>query len=235
MKHFLYIVAFSFAAFFTSAHAGKLDDVRTGDATAAVRNHLGEPDIEFPLNGQLVQDYGYCVIVSSNGVVTAIRERKNKPAESRNGEQANPAVPTIKGLLAKAREGDSESQYCLAYCYQMGEVVSKNMDEAIRWYTLAAMQGHMAAQYNLGVIYMDGKGVPRDYEQAYTWALLAAGNGNDSLKKILLPRLSDAQQQAGYVRAQRILNGLEESPYGIPDSSTIIAQKDDDSEEHTAD
>ena len=201
--------------------------VRVGDSTDAVRSHLGEPNLEFPLNGQLVQDYGHYVITSRNGVVIAIKTRQEVKPDQTPDESATPAAPTIKGLLAKAREGDAESQYLLGYCYQSGAVVNKNMDEAIRWYTFAAMQGHMAAQHNLGCIYMKGEGTPRDYEQAFTWAVLAAGNGNNQLMKMLGSRVTEDQKSAAYARAQRIHDGLEESPYGTPDQTTAIALKAD--------
>ena len=201
--------------------------VRVGDSTDAVRNHLGEPNLEFPLNGQLVQDYGHCVITSKNGVVIAIKTRQQVKPDQTPDESATPAAPTINGLLAKAREGDAEAQYCLGYCYQSGEVVKRNMDEAIRWYTFAAMQGHMAAQHNLGCIYMKGEGTPRDFEQAFTWAVLAAGNGNNQLMKMLGSRVTEDQKSTAYARAERIRDGLEESPYGTPDQSTAIALKTD--------
>jgi hypothetical protein len=200
--------------------------VRVGDSTDAVRNHMGEPNLEFPLNGQLVQDYGHCVITSENGVVIAIRHRDQvETPEAQNGNAA-PAPPTINGLLSKAREGDADSQFCLGYCYQSGEVVKKNIDEAIRWYTFAAMQGHVDAQHNLGCIYMKGEGVPRDYEQAYTWAVLAAGNGNNQLMKMLGSRVTEDQKSTAFARAERIRDGLEESPYGEPDEATAIARTD---------
>lgn len=229
MKLVLTILILSFSGLSWAEKANNLSDVRVGDAVAAVQNHLGAPKIEFPLRGQLVQDYGYCVITSSNGVVTAIKERREPSSKKKE------KLLTVEGLMAGARAGDAESQYCLAYCYQVGEAVTKNMDEAIRWYTLAAMQGHMAAQHNLGVIYMNGEGVPQDYEQAYTWAVLAAKNGNSDLKRLLVSHLTADQQKSASLRAQRILDGLEESPYGSPDAKTAVAKKNPDRQDPAAD
>jgi len=226
MKVSIVIVALLVSLFSFAKDSG-LEAVRVGDSVDAVRNHLGEPNLEFPLKGSLVQDYGFCIITSGNGVVTSIKKRDDaKPAK--NEAEGNPAIPTFSGVMEKAKGGDAESQYCLAYCYQSGEVVGKNMDEAIRWYTLAAMQGHMASQHNLGVIYMTGEGVPRDDELAYTWAVLAAGNGNNELERALHARVTESQKTAAYHRAQRIRNGLEESPYGTPDHTTAIAKTDAD-------
>lgn len=223
MKHFLpcLLIALSVSCF-----AGESTDaplVRVGDSIAAVRNHLGEPKIEFPLNGQLVQDYGDYVITSKNGVVTAIKKREESSAKKKASGKGS--VP-VAALMKQAQAGDAEARYRLGYCYHTGTGVAQNLDKAIRWYTLAARQGNMASQYNLAVIYMNGKGVERDYEQAYTWAVLAAGNGNDTLEKTLKPLLTAKQEKDGRLRAARIRDGKEPSPYGTPDSSTAVARKD---------
>ncbi len=207
--------------------------VRVGDSSIAVRNHLGEPRIEFPLKGQLVQDYGHCIITSSNGVVTSVKLR-NETKTQQEPEKSRVA-PTIKSLTAKAESGDAEAQYCLGYCYQTGEAVPRNMVEAVRWYTLAAMQGYMPAQHNLGVIYMNGDGVSRDYEQAYTWALLAQDNGNSELANILIRRISTDQAAAGSLRAQRIRDGVEEIPYGTPDETSTVAKQQQNPSDSSAD
>lgn len=233
MKFALSIVVISLSLLCRAESPADQIDVRVGDSALAARNHLGEPKIEFPLRGQLVQDYGYCVITSSNGVVTSVKVRESSPAKKGKAKPAD--LATVKGLLAQAKTGDAEAQYCLAYCYQTGEAVEKNMVEAIRWYTLSAMQGHMAAQHNLGVIYMTGESVTRDYEQAYTWALLAAENGNDQLLRTLKNHVSIAQQKAGALRAQRIRDGLEEIPYDVLDSSTTVATKDAGDDNSAAD
>jgi TPR repeat protein len=49
---------------------------------------------------------------------------------------------------------------------------------------------------------MTGRGVEQDYEQAYMWALLAEENGNDTLKKALVHKLSQEQKLAGEMGAE---------------------------------
>ena len=73
---------------------------------------------------------------------------------------------------------------------------------------------------------MKGVGVEKDYEQAYTWGVLAAENGNTTLTKKLLPRLTDDQELAGRLRAGRIRDGLEPLPYCMPEDSAPIAKQD---------
>jgi len=197
--------------------------VRVGDSVLAVRNHLGEPKIEFPLHGQLILDYENYIITSKNGVVVSIQKREVE--ENDNSEEAL-AEKMASHLLRKAEEGDAAAQYRLAYCYQTGTGVTRNPDECVRWYTLAAMNGHAASQHNLGVLYLKGDGVEKDYEQAYTWGVLAAENGDDALLKSIRPRLTDDQELAGRLRAWRIRDGEEPIPYGSPDESSSLAKKD---------
>lgn len=206
-----------------AANATEEPIIRVGDSVLAVRNHLGQPKMEFPLNGQLILDYEDCIITSKDGVVVSIQKRKVE--KEANTEEAM-AAKMAAYLLKKAKAGDVDAQNQLAYCYHTGKGVQRNPDECVRWYTLAAMQGHPEAQHNLGVLYLNGDGVEKDYEQAYTWGVLAAENGYDSLLKSLLPRVTEEQKMAGGLRAGRIRAGVEPSPYGSPDEeSTSLAKK----------
>lgn len=226
MKYIIHLIAFAMAAFCFAANAEEQPIIRVGDSVLAVRNHLGEPTVEFPLHGQLIQDYGHCIIISKNGLVVSIQQRRDPSLEDEVETEESKAAAMIRVLLKKAKEGDAIAQFRLAYCYQTGEGVPQNFDECVRWYTLAAMHGHPASQHNLGVLYMTGNGVEQDYEQAYTWGVLAAENGNNALLKKLLPRLTDEQESAGRLRAWRIRDGLEPLPYGSPDDSPPIAKQD---------
>jgi hypothetical protein len=226
MRYQFHLIIFAMAAFCLAADASDQPVVRVGDSVIAVRNHLGEPTVEFPLHGQLIQDYGHCIIISKNGLVVSIQQRVDPSLEEEPETEESKAATMVRILLKKAEEGDVIAQFRLAYCYQTGEGVARNSDECVRWYTLAAMQGHAASQHNLGFLYMNGDGVEKDYEQAYTWGVLAAENGNTSLSKKLLPRLTDEQELSGRLRAGRIRAGLEPLPYGTPDDSTAVAKKD---------
>ncbi|HSR88027.1 MAG TPA: tetratricopeptide repeat protein [Pontiella sp.] len=187
---------------------------------------MGEPTIEFPLRGHLIQDYGHCVIISRNGLVVSIRNDEDASAAKEMLSEEAKAEAVAMHLLKKAKEGDVIAQYRLAYCYQTGKGVPRNPDECVRWYTIAAMSGHPASQHNLGVLYMNGDGVEKDYEQAYTWGVLAAENGNTTLTKELRPRLTDEQELSGRLRAWRIRDGLEPLPYCMPENSAPIAKKE---------
>ena len=105
----------------------------------------------------------------------------------------------VKELMIKAKQGDPEAQFELAYCYSQGDGVEKNDEEAIRlWRDLADIvdpynddreytdEEYEAfdkasyylgdAQYELGYHYYNGVGVEQSYEEAVKWFALGAGN-----------------------------------------------------------
>ncbi len=83
----------------------------------------------------------------------------------------------------------------------MGDGVTGNDSEAVKWYRKAADQGLASAQYNLGLMHADGRGVPQDYATAYMWFILAsvedAAKARDlSAKKMTLAQIAEAQKMA---------------------------------------
>ncbi len=52
--------------------------------------------------------------------------------------------------------------------------IPEDINEAIRWFQLAAEHGHSSAQWTLGYFYATGKGVPEDDAIALTWYQRAA-------------------------------------------------------------
>lgn len=57
----------------------------------------------------------------------------------------------IEKLTALAQAGNAESQYCLGRAYDEGELIPRNLLEAISWYQKAADQGHALACKALGI------------------------------------------------------------------------------------
>src|ERR1700757_3624288 len=51
-------------------------------------------------------------------------------------------------LTKKAGSGDTQSQLQLGFAYQVGRGVAQNLNEAIRWYRMAANSGNPTAQNN---------------------------------------------------------------------------------------
>ena len=59
-----------------------------------------------------------------------------------------------KYFLIGAKKNISDCQNGLGWLYENGIAVSKNQDEAIKWYKLAAEQNHKQAQFNLGLFFL---------------------------------------------------------------------------------
>ncbi|GEM_PF-1767977 len=87
----------------------------------------------------------------------------------------------LDGYLKRTREsaerGEAEGQYRLGLSYDVGRLVSRNHEEAAKWYKKAADQGHPKAQVYLGLAYEYGQGVTKDLEQAANWYLKSAELG----------------------------------------------------------
>jgi TPR repeat protein len=86
---------------------------------------------------------------------------------------------TSKGIdhyLAEANNGDAAAQYELGMIYQEGRGVSKDNEEAIRWFRLAVDHDDFA-QYCLGVLRIIGIDTSEDRDETAKWYRLAAENG----------------------------------------------------------
>jgi TPR repeat protein len=114
----------------------------------------------------------------------------NKPVESgkipdlprQTGSEkvatTNEAASDLAQLKAGAEKGDDFAQYQLGVLYETGLDVSKDYEEAAKWFRKAAEQGLDAAQWSLGVLYENGEGVPKDYQEAAKWYRKAAEQGD---------------------------------------------------------
>ncbi|MBQ3965626.1 MAG: sel1 repeat family protein [Treponema sp.] len=84
----------------------------------------------------------------------------------------------IEEIHTYAANGNPYFQFCLGRCYEHGQQVEKNYEEAVTWYTLSAEQGYRMAQNNLACMYLDGNGVPKDAAKAIYWFEKAAEKGD---------------------------------------------------------
>jgi len=84
----------------------------------------------------------------------------------------------LSRLYGQAILGDSSSQFELGQLYQYGIVVTKNPQQAMAYYQLAAVQQDVRAEYNLGILYLEGQLLPLDYEKGIEWMNDAAFKGN---------------------------------------------------------
>jgi TPR repeat protein len=93
---------------------------------------------------------------------------------------ASPAQepPALEHLIQRADKGDAAAQFALGGRYFVGQGVSQDSTDAVKWFRLAAEQGDAAAQQRLSVMYLAGRGAPQDFVQAHVWANLAASRAN---------------------------------------------------------
>jgi len=110
--------------------------------------------------------------------VQALAEKVDNASLQEFGDENTPMC--IRQLIKDAHSGDEEAQFSLGYCYDVGQRIEINTNEAIFWYTLAANKGHLIAQNNLGVLYSTGHmgRVTKDPAEALHWYKLAAKQGN---------------------------------------------------------
>lgn len=84
----------------------------------------------------------------------------------------------IKELQKLAQTGDGNAMNELGICYENGDGVNQNYNEAANWYHKAADKGINWAMCQLGDFYLDGKGVNQDDKKAYKWFHKGAEAGN---------------------------------------------------------
>lgn len=82
-----------------------------------------------------------------------------------------------------AKRGNASEKYKLGWDYHHGlDDVSKNLEEAVKWYHQAAKQGHVDAQANLGWMYENGDGVQKNNVNACIWYKRAMDQGQEKAR-----------------------------------------------------
>jgi hypothetical protein len=123
--------------------------------------------------------------------------------EVEDGVIRSAQVEAVARCRGAAEQGIAEAQTNLGVMYSIGQIVSRDDAEAVKWYWRAANQGLARAQYNLGVMYAKGQSVPHDDVLAYMWFSLAAAQANQKAAKArdLIASLVTSSQLA---EAQRL-------------------------------
>lgn len=93
---------------------------------------------------------------------------------------------------------DARYQVAQGNRYYYGKSVEQDLEEAARWYNLAARQGNPEGEFYLARCYSRGDGVPKNHLEAAKWYRLAALQGNP-----------DAQYQLG--RCYVLHEGVEKN------------------------
>ena len=94
----------------------------------------------------------------------------------------------INELKQQAEAGNINAQYALAVHYATGDTVVEDVEEAAKWFLLAANQGHSDAQVNLAVWYAMGLGIEQNQQEALKWYHRAADQGDSQAQYSLAAR-----------------------------------------------
>jgi uncharacterized protein len=113
-------------------------------------------------------------LVATLGLAPAVRNADAAMAAYQKGDYAT-ALQLSRSL---ADQGDARAQSILGLIYYGGRGVSRNDNEAVRWFRHAADLGDATGNLYLGVMFADGRGVPQDYAEAAKWYRLAADLGD---------------------------------------------------------
>ena len=79
--------------------------------------------------------------------------------------------------------GIAEAQFNLGIMCRDGEGVTKDKQEAVKWFLRAAQNGDASAQHELGRAYETGVGVLQDKQEAFKWYQKAAYRGDNMAER----------------------------------------------------
>jgi TPR repeat protein len=112
--------------------------------------------------------------------------------------------------------------------------VKKDLQQALKWYRLAAQKDEAMAQANLGLMYQDGAGVPPDMIQAYKWFSLSAEQGNvvgkhsfddyNEHHRLTTNQLAEAERMVAEFHAQTRTNQPASAPRYQPSAKQPVSE-----------
>lgn len=129
-------------------------------------------------------------------------------------------------LKEASQLGNEFAQISLGQELLKGEIVEKNVNEAVLLLTQAADKNNMFAQYILGKLFLFGKDVPQDKEKAKEYLELSAIQGNE-YAKYLLEHMEDFKQQPFAVMASRFFHHVSRIfTQTMPSESSMLGKVD---------
>ncbi len=87
----------------------------------------------------------------------------------------------------------------------VGEIVERDVNTALEWFTRAAELGNQYAQYALGKLYLQGREIPQDKEKAMRWLESSAAQGN-IYAQYLLFRMEEQSNPSIMLAATKLLH-----------------------------
>jgi hypothetical protein len=90
-------------------------------------------------------------------------------------------------LRPLADQGHPEAQYMVGHMFEVGDGVSKNVNEAGKWYRLSAEQKFARSEFKMAIGYMQGMGgAQKDSAEAMRWLNRAGCHGFKKAQKTLI-------------------------------------------------
>jgi len=110
-------------------------------------------------------------------------------------------------IRSLAEKGDPEAQCKLGEFYDLGNHVTLDEQEAVKWYLKAAEQGYAPAQTNIADRYYGSRGLPQNYKEAIKWYRKSAVQGSDwALVRLALCYQNGFGVPVNYIEAYAYLN-----------------------------
>lgn len=106
-----------------------------------------------------------------------------------------PKPLNIAQLLTDAGKGDAQAQLYLGMCYALGEGVTQDDKQALKWLQLSAAQKNYQAQYILSLWCMNGHIVTKNEEMGLKLLLSAANGGFAEAQYEYASYLSEKEKQ----------------------------------------
>ena len=72
----------------------------------------------------------------------------------------------LSALVKLAKDGSPDAMNIIGHIQAEGVMRPINIQDGVRWFSMAAAKGHGLAHYNLGLLYLQGRGVPKDEQKA---------------------------------------------------------------------
>ena len=134
------------------------------------------PPVALDLAMPLTERREYLENAAILGLTPAIWDLVEYLNTDKQGDEENPKL-AFEWLKQLAARNDGYAHYVIGNYYAEGFGTTRNKDEALRQYLLAAELGVGQAQAIVGRAYFNGEGVPRDSLAAQNWSLRAAERG----------------------------------------------------------
>ena len=139
---------------------------------------------QLPRGGAAGDVHGEPPVAEKDPPKTAVKESKSSDDKAANKKTPEERAAEKKAARKAAEKGHPIAQSNFGVLHASGEVLEKNMDEALQWWRKAAEQGQPSAQFNLAQALLEGKSLPKDLVEAYKWYSLAAEQGDRDARRM---------------------------------------------------